>query len=958
VATKRKKKQKGTKRVTRPEALKLASRPVSAFTPAEELPADAAPGGSVPRPGPSVAGIGASAGGLDALFFRDPEAWCALATKVIAPLVGAKEPEASLRAWCAGCATGEEPYSLGILLLEQLAATQTHCPVQIFATDVDEDALEAARQGRYPESLFANISLERLARFFTRVSDTSYQVRRQLREIVTFARHNIGGDVPFSKLDLVVCRNVLSNLEPDVQKRILELFHYALNGGGILLLGPLDTIGRNTDLFEAISTKWGIYERIGPTRTRIVSPLLQSEVAPAGRINSLPKLAELAQSLLLRRLAVAYVVINRNSQVLHFGGSTKDYFVQPSGPPTRDLLCLARPGLGPTLRVGVQRAILQNTAQRLNGTLICDTGLTRRVKVDVEPLNTSPQTDGLLLISFHDLPNPVGETLTEPEAPSPTTLEIVRHLEQELEITRHDLRRTIAELESSNEEIQSMNEELRSTNEELETSKEDLQSLNEELSTINDQLRDKVQELEAANNDVANLLNSTEVATVFLDTDLRIKRFTPAATNLFELIATDLGRPLGAIVKKFADETLLDDARQLLRDLASREQEVRTDSDRWCIRRVVPYRTRDRRMNGAVLTFVDITERKKAEDGLRLLAAIVEGSGDAILSKDLDGTIRTWNQGAERLYGYTAREAVGGSVKMLVPQDHAEEWATIMEQLRRGEHVEQLETERFRKDGRRVPVSLTLSPILNSDGRVVSVSETANNISRRRELEREVVEVAALEQRRIGQDLHDTVAQELTALSLLAGDLTEAVPTDPAISGKLAERLVRGLQRSQKGLRDVLRGLLPVSVDTQGLMAALSDLTDRIRQQGKVTCLFECPRPVTVADNLVATHLYLIAQEAVHNAVKHAQASNVRITLHETDARLILIVQDDGIGMPTRTLGNHGLGLRIMENRAAIIGAKLTIEPAKPRGTVVSYVWTRKTHEPERTEAGSRPDRR
>ena len=366
------------------------------------------------------------------------------------------------------------------------------------------------------------------------------------------------------------------------------------------------------------------------------------------------------------------------------------------------------------------------------------------MNIEAEPLNPSKQTEGLLLISFQEQPNPSGETLAEARTRAETAEpDLLRQLEQELETTRDELQSTIEELESaneelkaSNEEVMSMNEELQSTNEELETSKEELQSLNEELSTVNNQLHDKVEEVESATNDMANLLNATDIATVFLDAGLRIKLFTPAATRMFNLIATDRGRPIGDIVKRFADDDLLREAQQLLHDLTPREKEVRTEDGRWYIRRIMPYRTLDNRIDGVVITFVDITERKQAADAVvRRLAAVVESSADAIFSKDLDGTIRTWNRGAERLYGYSRDEAVGRSVKMLVPEDRADEWTKVMAMLARGEHVEQLETERVRKDGQRRAVALTVSPIRDSDGKVVSASVTGRDITDRKRAE-------------------------------------------------------------------------------------------------------------------------------------------------------------------------------------------------------------------------------
>ena len=384
-------------------------------------------------------------------------------------------------------------------------------------------------------------------------------------------------------------------------------------------------------------------------------------------------------------------MINRNYEILHFAGPTEDYLIQPGGPPTQNLLSLANKDLEPKLRVLIRRAIRENAIQGSKGVRMRHGGDIRRVNIEAEPLNLSRQTEGLLLISFQEQHSSSKETLAEARTRAESAeSDLLHQVEQELETTRDDLQSTIEELESaneelkgSNEEVMSMNEELQSTNEELETSKEELQSLNEELSTVNNQLHEKVDEVEAATNDMANLFNSTDIATVFLDAGMRIKLFTPAATRMFKLIATDRGRPIGDIVKIFTDDDLQSDAQMLLRDLKSSDKEVPTEDGRWYSRRLMPYRTLDNRIDGVVITFEDITTRKHASDAvIRRLAAVVECSVDAIFSKDLDGTLRTWNRGAERLYGYSHDEAVGRSVRMLVPEDLADEWAKVMAMLR------------------------------------------------------------------------------------------------------------------------------------------------------------------------------------------------------------------------------------------------------------------------------------
>ncbi len=671
-------------------------------------------------------------------FFRDPEAFRQLTTQVISPLVQSKQSDAAIRVWVPGCATGEEPYAIAMLLQEQLAIAHNNCRIQIFATDVDEDALAVARQGTYPESIATDVSPERLARFFTKVNDHTYQVNRQVRETVTFAVQNLIADAPFTKLDLISCRNLLIYLEPDVQKKVITLFHFALNEGGFLFLGSSETIGRQIDLFEPLSKKWRSYSRIGPARPeRVDFPIVAATglrnaarlVVEASEVRP-TNFAEVTQRLLLEQFAPAAVLMNRKYEIFYYFGPCTNYLELPTGQPTHDLSLMAREGLRTKLRGAVHRAVRDNQSVVLTGVRVIRNGGHFPVRVTVRPVQIPKGAEGLILITFED-EAPASQPPSSPddrrkeENGDESTL---RQFENELKATREDLQGAIEELESSNEELKasneevmSMNEELQSANEELETSKEELQSLNEELNTVNNQLQEKVEELEKANNDVANLLNCTDIATVFLDTGFQIKRFTPATTKLFNLIPSDIGRPIRHIAPKFTDPDLQRDAEDVLRDLAPREQEVRVDDGRWYARRVFPYRTLDDRIDGVVITFVDITERKQTTDAaIRRLAAIVESSADAIFSKDLDGTIQIWNRGAERLYGYAQAEVVGRSVEMLVPTDHVGEFAAIMARLRHGETVEPIETERIRKDGQRVTVELTATPIRDSGGKIMS----------------------------------------------------------------------------------------------------------------------------------------------------------------------------------------------------------------------------------------------
>ena len=588
-------------------------------------------------------------------FFRDPDAWRVLQQDVIRPLVERKEAHAGLRAWVPGCATGEEAYSLGITLLEAVHAARKSCAVQVFASDVDQGALELARAGLYPEVIAADLTPERLQRFFV-PEGHAYRVVRELREAMAFAPQNLVADPPFSRLDVISCRNLLMYLEPETQRRVLSLLHFALAEGGHLFLGSAETIDHHPGLFEIVSKKWRIYRRIGPTRHDQV----QFPIALAPSVGRLPepppgrpsagRLAGAIQHLLLARHAPACVVINRKYEVLFFSGPTHDYLVQPGGPPTQDLMALTRDGMQGKLRAAVRQAIEQNAPLTLAGAHVRRGSGYHQVRVTVEPLKGSRDIEGLLLVSFVDEP-PEGPPLPPASAADSEGQEpLVRQLEQELTTTRESLHSTIEELQGSNqemrvanEEVMSANEELQSTNEELQTSKEELQSLNEELNTVNAQLGSKVTELEQTNNDLDNLLASTNVPTLFLDPQIRVRRFTPNATRLFSLIPSDVGRPIGDITTKYTDPHLLPDAEAVLAGLAPVTREVEAHDGRRYIRQVLAYRTQQKRIEGVVVTFSDVAAEALHEARV-YSEAIVDTMREPLLVLDADLRVQSANR--------------------------------------------------------------------------------------------------------------------------------------------------------------------------------------------------------------------------------------------------------------------------------------------------------------------------
>ena len=611
-------------------------------------------------------------------FLRDPEAWQVLDEKVITPLVKERAASTEIRVWVPGCATGEEAYSVAMLIAARADEAGKSFELRIFATDVSEHVLPAARSGLYPASIAGDVGTDRLARFFEVEGDT-YQVRRALRDVITFAPQNLLQDPPFSRLDLISCRNLLIYLEPQFQKKVLALFHFALRQGGHLFLGPAESISGQEGMFQAVSKKWRIYRRLGPTRHDIVDfPLVGPGEAASdpGQLHAQPRpephrsVLDPFHRTLLERYAPASVLIDREGRARAFQGPTGDYLQQPGGEPTGNLIALAREGLQMPLRGLVQRALADGQEVSVDAR-VKRGGTFHPVRIAVSPLARGRDVDGMLLVSFFE-----GETAGEASVPADGAENFGDgQLEADLMTAREDLRLMIEqmeasneELKASNEEIRSINEELQASNEELETSKEELQSLNEELNTVNSQLQAKVEELEVRTADLNNLLNSTEVATLFLDSDLRIRWFTPAMKSVLDVIPTDVGRPISHFAQEFAGN-LVEEARRVLANLSPSDAEVSGAEGHWYIRRIMPYRTADNRIAGVVVTFTDITERKRGEQALQRLAAIVESSDDAIVSKDLNGIVATWNQGAERLFGYTAEEIVGKSIEILMPPD-------------------------------------------------------------------------------------------------------------------------------------------------------------------------------------------------------------------------------------------------------------------------------------------------
>ncbi|MET0340793.1 MAG: CheR family methyltransferase, partial [Polyangiales bacterium] len=581
-------------------------------------------------------------------FFRDPDAFERLAG-LLTELLATKPDDHAVRVWVAGCSTGEEAYSLAILLFEIMEKRKRRLPVQIFATDLDAKAIEVARAGVYPQAIAGDVDARRLKRFFA-PGDGSFQVKKEIREMLVFATQNLIEDPPFTKLDLLSCRNLLIYLDAALQRRLFPTFHYVLKPDGLLVLGSSETIGAFGNLFEAVDKKWRIYQRkevVGGTYTAEISATVPAEpslgegvpvpVAPR-RIDL--STAQLAEKLLVRDLVPPTVLMRERGDIVYIHGRT-GMFLEPApgSQASANIYNMAREGLHLELAVAVRQAAREGGEVLRAGVRVKSMGHAVLVDVRVKRLVEPETFRGLLRVSFERVRDDV--PVPDDAQPSEARAGRVSELERELQYTKDSHQGTIEEretaneeLKSTNEELQSTNEELQSANEELETSKEELQSLNEELQTVNVELQGKVEELSRANDDMTNLLNATDIATIFLDNDLNIKRYTEQAKRVIRLIRSDVGRPIGDLVSRLHYGHLVEDAQEVLRSLVFKEIEVRGEDAKWYLMRILPYRTTENRIDGLVVTFVDTTHIKLLQESEQRLTKVLQNLPISVFGLD------------------------------------------------------------------------------------------------------------------------------------------------------------------------------------------------------------------------------------------------------------------------------------------------------------------------------------
>lgn len=571
-------------------------------------------------------------------FFRDPQAWDELKKLIVSELLTTCSQDRVLRAWSVGCSTGEEAYSLAITFKEAVAQInpEYHLNLQIFATDLDADAIAKARQAIYPVNIETDVTEERLQRYFIKEGN-GYRLGKEIREMVTFATQNVTMDPPFTKLDLLICRNLLIYLTPELQKKLLPLFHYSLNPGGVIFLGSAENVSAHTDLFVPLDLKLRLFRRLETNQppAQTTFPAVFARTLAGGLKTPPPapppNLQLLTDQLLLQHFSPPAVLVNREGDILYISGRTGKYLEPPAGKVNWNIFAMVREGLRLELEMAFQKALRQSEAVSVTGLKILDGSSDQHITLTIQGITEPQPLRGTVMIVFHDIASPKskkpGHGRSKASIPD-RAIDLNQALVQareDLATTREEMQSSQEELKSTNEELQSTNEELQSTNEELTTSREEMQSLNEELQTVNAEQQAKMEELARLNNDMRNLLNSTEIVTVFLDNKLDIRRFTNGANKLFKLLPGDVGRPLSDIATDLHYPDLMDDAQGVLNSLIFSEKQITAADGRCFTVRIMPYRTMEDVINGVVITFIDITATKKLEGELRAEIARLNG---------------------------------------------------------------------------------------------------------------------------------------------------------------------------------------------------------------------------------------------------------------------------------------------------------------------------------------------
>ena len=836
-------------------------------------------------------------------FFRDPAMFEALAETVLPALIASGEPDEPIRIWVAGCATGEEAYSLAILLNEALVQAESTRHVTIFATDIDDRAVTIARVGLYNDMIEADTTLERLERHFVKEGER-YRVAKHIRDMCVFSTHDLVKDPPFSRLDMISCRNLLIYFEAPLQQRVIATFHYGIKSNGFLWLGPSEAIAASARLFKAFDKRCRIFKRLDVSAEipRIPITARLNPAPPVQRTSEADTIDALAARA-MAQYAPAYIVFDSQHEIQRFSGPVAKYMEPASGGASLNLFRMLHTQLRPPVRNLVRKA--QEEQGPVQETVKFEVaGQLHTINLIAQPLTEGVGAQRCMLLAFQE----VTAGLQADFSVKPDKNPLVDHEHSELIAAREKLQTITEELEtaneelqSSNEEFQSVNEELHSTVEELETSKEELQSINEELQTVNAELNNRADSLVRSNSDLANLFDSTSVATLFLDNKSQIRRFTPAITEIFNIREGDEGRLISDFSSRLAGSALTQDIATVLRDLGSIEREAESDDGQAAyLLRVKPYRDLNNVIDGVVITLIDISERKALERDQAHLAAIVASSEDAIISHDLDGTITSWNAGAEKIYGYSGDEMVGQPMSTLLDDAQMDEWPANLIRLRQGKPVTDIDISRVTKGDRVIYVSLTISPMRDAQGVIIGASAVARDIAMRKLAEDHSAMLMAELDHRVKNIL--AVVSSVVTQTLKSGGSDQAARTE--LQGRIqAISRAHGLLRELGGVEGSLGRLVAMELKPYKQRANLRAAGDDV--------------VLTSRANLT---MGLAIHELATNSVKYGSLSteqgHLDVTWRVIDAEgqpVLEILWLETGGPPVTPPKNRGYGTKLIE---------------------------------------------
>ncbi|MFK7769599.1 MAG: chemotaxis protein CheB [Mariniblastus sp.] len=877
-------------------------------------------------------------------FFRDREAFDELQLRVLPPLLDAAAPSGEFRVWVAPCASGEEAYSIAIIIDEMLSNRDFDLDVKIFATDVNGDCIDFASRGIYPEECLGNVSPQRIEKYFKHV-DEGFMVSRDLRKQIVFATHNVMQDAPFTKLNMVSCRNLLIYLKAEAKRKILSLFNFSLHKNGVLFLGPSESLAELAHEFRTISDRWRIFRKIAPVRMSSVNlpnnlPIKTRKRASEDRVRMPHSELMNVYDSLLGEFMPPGLLIDDAHQIVHIFGAATKYLEFKPGRPTSDFLEL----LPPTFRIAVSNGLKR---LRIDSKPVVYPGLkheneegTASVRVTIKPADAALTLK--FLVIFEDESQLLGMQSSSNSDIVPidgglASIERIQFLEEQLQSTRESLHDSILDLKSANEEMQSTNEELIASNEELQSTNEELHSVNEELYTVNSEHQRKITELTEMTDDMENLLDSIQVDTIFLDRELKVRKFTLGIAQTFRLIPQDLGRHIDSFNHELQHPDIVGLVEKVLENETTLEEEVQDTDQNWYLMRLLPYNSRGK-IDGVLLTLIDITKIKETEQRLAELSEIVESSDDAIFRITPDGIIRTWNRGSQQLFSHTANYIIGKSVSVLTLYEEGQNaLENALETIGNGERIDHIQMKAVRRSGEEVDVQMSVSPIYGADNEVVAASIVLRDFTKEKQAEE--INLDAVRRRdqflaMLSHELRNPIAAIMNSLAVLRGKAVTAEKDASARSVILGQS--KQLAKLLDDLLDVSRithdkiklDMKPVDI-VQLSNQVIECVENRLEEKSQSLTLEMPNEPVFILADV--TRIIQAQVNLLVNATKYTPAcGSIKYSISAVDGNAIIEVEDDGEGMSEelmqkvfevfvqadqpldRNVGGMGLGLPLV----------------------------------------------